>query len=353
LLHALPAALPEAHVIAWVRDDESRLDDVDELELRRVRVRGGGAGRIAFETFGLARDVRRTGADILLSPNESLPAVPPCPVVVVAQNLVYHRDDEGTFTGGAVAQRFVSRAQFAYYRRRMRASYRQAVAVIAVSSETRRVLGARAGLDEAKTTVVFEGSDSVLMPAPRGGLAREPRLLVVGALSPYKGLVRTLDAHAELRARGHDLVLELVGSDWRGYRRVLERRVAELGTTASVAFRSAVSARELAALYETSLVLLTLSECESFGLPVVEAMRYGLPVVAAASSSLPEIAGDAALLLDGGEDAAVGIERLLQDDRARAALVERGRARAAELTWRASAEGVAGVLRECVSRGAG
>jgi glycosyltransferase involved in cell wall biosynthesis len=348
LLHRLPEALPEARIVAFVRAGEDRLRAAEGVEVRPLSFPAGAAGRIAVETFRLSGDLRRVGADVLLSPNESLPVRTPCPVVVVAQNLVYHRGPgTGTFTGAGAAARAASVVQFAYYRRRMRDAYRRAAAVIAVSEETKRVLAARAGLDPAKTAVVHEGADSILLPCPRGDRRRELRLLVVSAWSPYKGLERTLEVHAALRRSRPELALELVGSDWRGFRRVLEREVHTLGITDAVRFREGVAPEELAELYETSALLVSLSACESFGLPLVEGMRYGLPVVAAARSSLPEVVGGAGLLVDPDrpDDAVERVGALLDDDAARAELGRRGRERAAQLTWQRTAEGVAAVLR--------
>ena len=112
---------------------------------------------------------------------------------------------------------------------------------------------------------------------------------------------------------------------------------------------------ELARLYNTSMVLLALSSCESFGLPVVEAMSRGLPVVAAARSSLPEVTAGAAVLVDPAdvETAAAATRKLLEDGTEWQRHVRIGRQRAAELSWDRAAAGVASALRRAVSRGAG
>jgi glycosyltransferase involved in cell wall biosynthesis len=117
-----------------------------------------------------------------------------------------------------------------------------------------------------------------------------------------------------------------------------------------VHFLGAVPPRELAALYARAAVLLHLSTCESFGLPVAEAMRFGLPVVAAAHSTAREVAGDAALLVEPDDLDSVGaaIEQLVGDEELRRELTMRGRRRAAELTWRRTAERVAEVTREAL-----
>ena len=351
LLRHLPAALPEARIVVYARTGEQRLRGLPGLVIEPVAV-GGATGRVLRETFALSRKLRRTDADVLLSPNESIPLWAPCPVVVVAQNLVYHQQEEASFTGADRVARAISLAQFSYYRRRMVAAYRRADAVVAVSTETARVLAARSGLDLGKTTVVHEGADSVLLPAPRLDRPREPRLVIVSTLAPYKNHQRALEVFARLRRAMPALKLVVAGSDWRGYGARVQEHARALGVADSTEFSATPTGDELAEFYETSRLLLHLSGCESFGLPVVEAMRYGLPVVAAARSSLPEVAGGAAILVDPDDVTSVAeaAAPLLLDEDVWAAASARGRLRAAELSWEGTATGVAEVVRR-VNRG--
>jgi glycosyltransferase involved in cell wall biosynthesis len=69
-------------------------------------------------------------------------------------------------------------------------------------------------------------------------------------------------------------------------------------------------------------------------------MAAGTPVLTVASSSLAEVAGEAALLVPEPtrEGLAAAIAALLADPSERRALVERGRARAAQFSWRRTAE---------------
>jgi glycosyltransferase involved in cell wall biosynthesis len=82
------------------------------------------------------------------------------------------------------------------------------------------------------------------------------------------------------------------------------------------------------------------SRIEGFGLPAVEAMASGCPVVASTSPCLPEICGDAALYADPDDLYAwAEIVRLVTVNKPlRNRLVQRGRVRAADYSWRAIAE---------------
>ena len=82
------------------------------------------------------------------------------------------------------------------------------------------------------------------------------------------------------------------------------------------------------------------SRYEGFGLPALEALARGAPLAVAEGSSIEEVVGDAALLFPVGDVEACteSLERLLDDEELRALLAARGRARAAELTWKHSVD---------------
>src|SRR5205823_12378623 len=92
---------------------------------------------------------------------------------------------------------------------------------------------------------------------------------------------------------------------------------------------------------------------EGFGLPPVEAMAAGTPAVVADIPVTREVVGDAGLRLPATDPAAWGdaLLRLAGDDVMRAVLVERGRKRAAEFSWDASAAVVLAALERAAGRG--
>jgi glycosyltransferase involved in cell wall biosynthesis len=348
LLAHLPEVLPEARFVIFLQEGELRVPEHERVRVVHRR-RFGPLARIAFETLLLSRELRRMDASALIAPFESIPFRPPCPVIVIAQNLLYHAHLSASVLNGLTRrERLLTGMRHAYYSRRMPSAYERAARVVAVSHAVAQTLERRAGLDPARTHVVQEGSDSILLPKLDEQPKRDDSLLVVSALAPYKNLEATLEVFRRLRADDGGLRLTIAGANWRGYERVLLRLIDENGLGGHVDLLGAVDPTTLVRLYGSSRALLLLSECEAFGLPALEAMRYGLPVVVADRGALPEVVGDAGVIVE-PDDLTATTERvraLLRNTEELARRAAKGRERAAMLTWRATAEGIAAVVRE-------
>jgi glycosyltransferase involved in cell wall biosynthesis len=165
-----------------------------------------------------------------------------------------------------------------------------------------------------------------------------PIVLSASAKLPHKNLMRLLDALAELSPPRPLLVLP-------GYPTPHEAELAaharELGVSDDVRLLGWVSDEELEALYGAAAAFVFPSLYEGFGLPVLEAMARGVPVACSDRGSLAEVSGDAALHFDpeSASSISAAIRTLLSDPSVADVHRERGRARAALYTWRATAQG--------------
>ncbi|HJQ07304.1 MAG TPA: glycosyltransferase family 1 protein [Nocardioides sp.] len=101
-----------------------------------------------------------------------------------------------------------------------------------------------------------------------------------------------------------------------------------------------LSDRDLPGAYQHAQAFVFPSRYEGFGLPLVEAMAAGTPCVISDAPALLEVAGEAADVVDPDDAAALTatLERLLGDDAFATRRRSEGRARAAEFTWRRTAE---------------
>ena len=144
-------------------------------------------------------------------------------------------------------------------------------------------------------------------------------LLAVGRLAPNKRLEDLLRAFAFLqRGPVPRSRLLLVGDDGlRGYAGAL-RALARGLRLREVAFCGHVEEDELRSAYGLADVLVSLSEHEGYGVPLVEAMLAGVPVVAYDAGAVAETMGGAGILLGEKRPELVAgvVESLLRRSRA-------------------------------------
>jgi glycosyltransferase involved in cell wall biosynthesis len=214
----------------------------------------------------------------------------------------------------------------------------EAALALAHSEYSRRELGEMGFAPTAAVPVLLDFSrlDVAGVPAskvlPGGGPGRGD-LLFVGRVAPHKRIEDVVKVFALYRRLwAPDARLWLVGRcDSPSYLGALGSFVDRLGVE-EVHRVGAGADGDLAAYYRSAGILLSMSEHEGFGAPLLEAMHLGLPVVAYAAAAVPETVGGAGVLFNEKryEEVAALVHLVAGDQRLRASLVESGRARARE-----------------------
>jgi len=211
--------------------------------------------------------------------------------------------------------------------------------VVCISNDTANDVERLFGVPANRIRVTPLGVDEIFFTAHRApAQVSEPYVLFVGSEQPRKNLERLEQAMGLLRARGFPHILVTAGADAWGRVDIGAGFLRRLGN---------VSDEQLVSLYAGSSCLAIPSLHEGFGLPALEAMATGTAVVAGRVAALPDVTGGAAVMVDPLDpiDIADGLERAITE---RDSLVERGRQRAAEFTWRRTAAMTADVYRELV-----
>lgn len=172
-------------------------------------------------------------------------------------------------------------------------------------------------------------------------LKRGQYLLYVGSIEKKKNIRMLLEAFGQVRRRAEHRAVQLVlaGSVTRGDPEL--ETVLQVSTQGGgVVLAGHVSDQALENLYSNASVFVYPSLYEGFGLPPLEAMLRGVPTIVAGSSCLPEVVGDGARIVSPNsvDDLEAAMRDLLSDHDLRSELIERGRRRAMEFTWRRSAE---------------
>jgi glycosyltransferase involved in cell wall biosynthesis len=314
-----------------------------------VPVVDDSAGYSLREQITIPIKLRRLGAELLHSPHYVRPLLCTIPSVVTIHDCIHLLFPEY----------LPSRMSWRYAHFMMGSEIRRSALVFTVSEASRRdILRFYPWADPERVVVVPNAIDATMLedPGPEEMDRVKERyqirgrfVLFAGNIKPHKNLERLIAAFGRVKQRpGHDdLKLFIIGDEVTRYGS-LRRSVESAGVRQDVRFFGFVPDRTLAALYRLASVFAFPSLYEGFGLPPLEAMACGTPVVTSRISSLPEVVGDAALLVDpySVEEIALGLERVLGDEALRAVLVERGRARVRDFSWKRSVKAIhSGYLR--------
>ncbi len=348
LLRRLPEAAPSDEFVFLFREPALR----DRLAAdtgfdRRPNARAelvpwgpfAPAGQVA-----LPRRLRAWGADVFHSPNYMLP-LPGFPpgrphrprAVATIHDLIPLRHPE--YTPRALKTRL-----YPVYRGLMRSVARRADLILTVSEAARADIVDALRIPPARVRVAPNAVGPEFVPPARRAPSRT--ILYVGRFDPYKNVPGLVRAFERVRARVPDARLRIVGPPDPRYPEARDL-AARLNLNDAIEWSGYQDAGALVAAYQQAAVFALLSRAEGFGLPVLEAMACGTPVVCGNGPALTEVAGGAALLAepDDPEAAAGALARVLTEPALAADLAARGRRRAAEFTWRRTAEEVVAAYR--------
>lgn len=195
------------------------------------------------------------------------------------------------------------------------------------------------GVARERIAVTPLGCDHVLRHVPPGGFppARERFVLTASRIDPRKNHLRMLAAFERLVRDGFPHRWLVVGPHgWRTDEFL--RAVAASPARERIDVREFVDDVELARSMAQCELFFFASLSEGFGLPPLEAMLLGAPTVASSATTLPEVCGTGALLPDPENVDALhaAAKSILADRDFARELAARGRAHAAEWTWRRS-----------------
>jgi glycosyltransferase involved in cell wall biosynthesis len=309
--------------------------EVEHIVVASMRSGLTGGRRVPGRLVGnaptsLRRVVARSlyhGHDLVHRFDLRLPPAPRIEFLTIHDVVPWRFDDEGTAPADSAT------------------SARRAVAVVCPSQFAAEEVAAVLGVQ--RVVVIHNGVDHRFFaptPLSEHRLAeigvRRPFVLHAGGCTRRKNLDGLASAWPIVRAARPETTLVLMGPPDERRDRLFAPlpdtvRVGRLDDETALGLLGAASVVVVPSLYE------------GFGLPALEGMAAGVPVVAARLAALPEVCGDAAFLVEpDGPGLAEGMVAALTDGRVTAALVGRGRERAAGFTWEASAAAHAALWRD-------
>jgi len=303
--------------------------------------------RLFYEQFVIPLYIRRHKIDVLFSPGNIATLFPGCKQVLTIHGPLVIRKLRQRYAPGEI-----SKLQALFYDFMLPLSVKRADMIIAVSQDIKRWLLQGVNIPATKVRIVYEGVDPKLL---RSTVADEtmgvkrPYILFLSTLFRYKNADKLIKAFAYAKQQWeipHSLVI--AGRDPAGQVDWLRRLAKDLGVLDSIYFLGRIPHEQVGNLYRYADLFVYPSTVESFGLPALEAMACGTPVIGSNRCSVPEIIGDAGLIVnpDNIEEMAEAIYRLLNDQKLRNRLIQKGFERVKMFTWERAARETLQVFEE-------
>ncbi len=227
---------------------------------------------------------------------------------------------------------------------------RRAALIVSPSQATKDDIMEWYGIPADKITVVYEGFQPLQRLVGEAMPIEErmrPYFFFTGRVKYRKNVHGIVDAFILFKQQArteHKLVI--AGGYGGPYHEEMMQKLRAAGLEHEVFFLGYVPGGLLYSLFKNAEAFLFPSLNEGFGMPILESMSLGTPVITANISSTAEVAGDAALLVDptNASDIARAMERMVGEPALREALVAKGRGRAGQFSWDATARGFAEVI---------
>ncbi len=221
--------------------------------------------------------------------------------------------------------------------------YRQVDRVITITDELRELMTGFLPMPAARIERLYYGVDAAPQMSPEqrlrlreeyGFAADDFVVFMVGRIEQCKGQHLLLDAMAVLQQQGISIKALFVGPAMsEAYLQGLKQRVENSVLAGTVKFIGPhKQPSHLAAAFDVALLA---TECETFGLVLIEAMRAGVAVIGTAACGVLEIIdeGETGMLFPPNDSAALSavIRRLYEDPGLRQQLAAAGKRKADEM----------------------
>jgi glycosyltransferase involved in cell wall biosynthesis len=177
-----------------------------------------------------------------------------------------------------------------------------------------------------------------------------PYLFHVSRYSERKNPWTMLKAMKKISEKYKDLYFVIAGNGWDNTQTL--NFLHRMNLQSKIIFTGFTPENEVVDLLNGAELFIFPSFAEGFGMPNVEAMACGCPVITSSVFAIPEIVGDGAHILKQADDEnelSRAIEDLLQDERKRKDLIEKGFKRTQIYNWPDSALKMYQIYRRILS----
>ncbi len=280
--------------------------------------------------------------DLMHFPYFSVPVFYKRPYIVTIHDLIINHFPTGK---ASTLSKPLYESKLLAYKYVIKKAAKNSKKIIAVSNATKDEIIDHLGVSADKVKVIYNGIEEEFKN-------QKPKIknkdygmyfLYVGNAYPHKNLERLIQAFSKVKFQetgtgSQELKLVLVGKRDFFYQRLEKDTRAK--NIKNVEFRYDVDDENLLSLYANALALAFPSLMEGFGLPALEAMACGCPVLASETPSLREVCKDAALYFNPNSTDSIkdSLEFIIGNLELRDKMIEKGRKRAKEFSWKKAAQ---------------
>jgi glycosyltransferase involved in cell wall biosynthesis len=327
-------------------------DELAELPENWYEVRAKWPPKRLWTQVRMSWEMWRRPIDVLFVPAHVLPPIRPDRSVVTIHDVGFHR-----------FPKLYSSADIGYHETTTKSIAKSDARIITVSEFSGREIVELYRVKSERIAITYPGVDHDLYRPIADGASIEAKLkqlhvprpyfLYIGRLEAKKNvlnLIKAFDVFKMHRGVGDPTHLVLAGVPGNGFDEikkainasVFKNQIIQLGY---------VDEENIPYLLNGAEALVHVSLYEGFGFTPVQAMACGCPVVSSDAASLPEVIGTGNALFVPPlqtETISRALERIVSEHGLKEDLRQKGIARAAKYTWRATAEATLPVLTQWI-----
>jgi glycosyltransferase involved in cell wall biosynthesis len=287
-----------------------------------------------WQATRLSREITANGCDILFSTDASTL----ChfrPMVVLSQDMLSYEPGVMRYFGYTKAR--LRLLGILYLQNR---AFRLANGVIFLTKYAAKVIQQSCGLLPQIAFIPHGvGDDFKLIQMTRGWPSEGEqsfRCLYVSNTEMYKHQWVVVRAIAELRRRGHNITLTLVGGGSGQAKMMLDEQCAASDPDGLFVVKTDfISQKELPMQLASADLFVFASSCENMPVTLVEAMAVGLPIACSNRGPMPEVLVDGGVYFDPEDADSItdAIEQIIKNPVLRVRIAQRSKTIAEQYSW--------------------
>lgn len=296
------------------------------------------------EQFKLPKLLKTLSPDIVHFPHFNVPIRYEGKYIVTIHDLIHqHFSSQQTTTLNPLIHNVKKLA----YKKVFSMAVKNSTKILVPSQFVKQQLIKEWNIDKDRILVTYEAvDDSLIEIANKNGSGdfqkienkfniKKPYLFYVGNAHPHKNIQQLIKSFKQVEQKHPGLQLVLSGKDnyfWQTIKKKLNNE--------GIIFTGFITEEELVGLYKNAQAFVMPSLEEGFGIPLLEAMACNCPVICSNKASLPEVGGDACLYFDPERlgDLTEKINKILDSDKLKKELIEKGGKQYQQFSWRRLAE---------------